>query len=126
MADGGIALELGDDVLGAEILAHQPHAALGVELLAVIGDDSHCLLTAVLQGVKSERSQRRGIGVAVDPEYTAFLVEMIVVPRLGGQHSARASLKVAPKDGLLHGTWCFRQPAASPPAHNRPARPGGG
>src|SRR5208282_6608128 len=99
---------------------------MGVELLAVIGDDSRRLLSAMLQGMEPERGQRRRIGVAVNPEYAAFLVEMIVVPGLGGQHRARFA-QMAPKDELLHGRWCLRQssasPAPRPSAHDRPDRP---
>jgi hypothetical protein len=48
------------------------------ELLAVIGDDAGRFLAAVLQGVQPERGQRRRVGMAVNPEHAAFLVEMVV------------------------------------------------
>ncbi len=48
------------------------------ELLAIIGDDAGRFLAAVLQGVQPERGQGRRVGMAVDPENAAFLVEMVV------------------------------------------------
>ena len=59
---------------------------MGVELLAVIGDDAGRLLAAMLQRVQAERRQRRRLGMAEDAEHAAFLVQMVVVERIGGQH----------------------------------------
>ena len=59
---------------------------MGVELLAVIGDDADRLLAAMLQRMKSERRQRSRFGVSVDSEHTAFLMEMIVIQGSGCQH----------------------------------------
>ena len=77
-----------DDLLGAEIVADKAHAAMGVELLAVIGDDAGRLLAAMLQRVQAERGQRRRVGMAVDAEDAAFFVEMVVVA--GDRSSASA------------------------------------
>ena len=52
---------------------------MGVELLAVIGDDAGRLLAAMLQRMQAERGQRRRVGMAVDAEHAAFLVQMIGV-----------------------------------------------
>ena len=56
------------------------------ELLAVIGDDAGRLLAAMLQGVQSERRQRRRVGMTVHPENTAFLAKMVVASIAGRQH----------------------------------------
>src|SRR5580704_2524344 len=79
MADCGAAAQAFNHLLGAEIVADETLSAMGVELLAVIGDDPGCFLTAMLERVHPERSERRRIGVAIDPEYAAFFVEMIAV-----------------------------------------------
>ncbi len=54
--------ELADHLLGAEILADMAEGAMGVELLAVIGDDAGRLLAAMLQRVQAKRHQRRRLG----------------------------------------------------------------
>jgi hypothetical protein len=79
MADRGAAAQAFNHLLGAEIVADETLSAMRVELLAVIGDDPGCFLTAMLERVHPERSERRRIGVAIDPEYAAFFVEMIGV-----------------------------------------------
>ena len=50
---------------------------LGVEMLAVVGDDAGRLLAAMLQSVQAQRRQRRRILVAEDAEYAAFLAQAI-------------------------------------------------
>jgi len=50
------------------------HPAVGIELLAVIGDDPGRLLPAMLQRVQAERSKRRSVGVGIHPEDAALLV----------------------------------------------------
>ncbi len=62
---------------------------MGVELLAVIGDDAGRFLAAMLQRVQAKRRQRRGFGMAEDAEHAAFLVQMVVVER--GRWSACAT-----------------------------------
>ena len=60
MADRRMALAARlDHLLGAEIVADLAQAAMGVELLAVEGDDAGGLLAAMLQGVQAERRLRR-------------------------------------------------------------------
>ena len=87
MTDRGMAGQLSDDVRGAEIVADEAHAAVGVELLAVIGDDPSRLLTAMLQRVETERRQCRGVRVAENAEDAAFLVKTIRVAVAGCQHA---------------------------------------
>jgi len=84
MADGGMALELADHVLRAEILADMAHAAMGVKLLAVVDDDARRLLAAMLEGVQSKRRQGARFGVAINAEDAAFLAEMVVVEGMSG------------------------------------------
>ena len=68
-----------DHVGLVEIVADEPEPALGVEVVAVVGDDAGGLLAAVLEGVQAERGQRRGVLVAEDAEDPAFLAQAIVI-----------------------------------------------
>ncbi len=81
MADRRMAFETVDHVLRAEILADMTHGAMGVELLAVEGDDAGGFLAAMLQGMKAERRQRGRFGMAENAEYAAFFMRVIVVER---------------------------------------------
>jgi hypothetical protein len=65
------------------------HGAMGVELLAIIGDDSSRFLAAMLQGVQPERGQRSGVGMSEDPENTAFFMRMVIIEGLCCQHELR-------------------------------------
>ena len=62
-----------------EVVADEAHAALGVELLAVVGDDAAGFLSAMLEGVQAERGDGGGVGVPEDAEDPAFLAESVVV-----------------------------------------------
>ena len=64
---------------------------MGVELLAVEGDDAGRLLAAMLQRVQAERRQRRRIRMAEDAEDAAFLVQLVVVEGNGIEHRPRLS-----------------------------------
>ena len=61
------------------MIAHEAQPAFGLEALAVEGDDAGRLLAAVLQGVKAERRQGCGVGVAIDAEDAAFLAQPVAV-----------------------------------------------
>ena len=78
MADGVPALQLGDVPVIAEDVTDETDMAFGGEMRAVEGDDTGCLLAAVLKRVQAERSQGRGVVVAEDPENPAFLVQFVV------------------------------------------------
>ena len=91
MADGEVARKPTDDVLGTEVVADQAERAVGVELLAVEGDDPRRLLTPVLQGVQAEGRVGGGIGASEDAEDTAFLVQAVVVVGAGRYHGGGAS-----------------------------------
>src|SRR5260370_15867846 len=86
MAEGGMTEEPADDFLRAEILADMTHAAMGMELLAVIGHDPGGFLAAMLERVQAERNQRGGVGMAVNPEDAAFLAQMVVIVGIGCEH----------------------------------------
>ena len=58
-------------------------AAMGVELLAVIGDDAGGFLAAMLQGVQAERRQRGRFRMPENAEDAAFLMRVVVVERDG-------------------------------------------
>ena len=62
-----------------EAVADEAEVALGVEALAVEGDDAGRLLAAMLQGVQAERRDRGGVGVAEDAEDAAFLAQRVAV-----------------------------------------------
>src|SRR3974390_1514264 len=85
MADRRMAVEALDHVLRGEILADMAHAAMGVELLAVIGNDAGRFLAAMLEGVEAERGEGRGFGMAENAEHAAFLMRMIVLDGQGAQ-----------------------------------------
>ena len=62
-----------------KVVADEAHAALGMELLAVVGDDSARFLAAVLERVQAKGRDRCGFGVPKNTEDPAFLAESIVV-----------------------------------------------
>ena len=62
-----------------EAVADEAELALGVEDLAVEGDDACRLLAAMLQGVQAERRDRGGIRMAEDAEDAAFFAQRIAV-----------------------------------------------
>ena len=63
----------------AEVVADEAHAALGVKLPAVVGDDAAGFLSAMLEGVQAERGDRGGVGVPKNTKDPAFLAEFVVV-----------------------------------------------
>ena len=86
MADGDIAAQPRDHLLGAEIVADLAETAVGVELFAVIGDDPGRFLPAMLQCVQAEGSQRCRVGVAIHGEDAAFLVKVVRFEGIGRRH----------------------------------------
>ena len=79
VAERDVALEAADHVGLVEVVADEAEAALGMEVAAVEGDDAGGLLAAMLQGVKAERGQGRGILVAENTEDAALLAQAIVL-----------------------------------------------
>ena len=92
MAQRHAALQPADDLGAGEVIADQAEAALGLEALAVEGDDAGRFLAAVLEGMQAEGGQRRRVGMAVDAEYAAFLAQPVAVQF---EIECRCSLAVA-------------------------------
>ena len=59
------------------MVADEAEAALGIEAVAVEGDDAGRLLAAVLEGVQPERGDGGGVGMAEDAEDAAFLAQAV-------------------------------------------------
>ena len=78
VADGDVALQALDDAGAGEVVADEAHAALGVELPAVEGDDAAGFLAAMLEGVQAERGDGGGFGVPKNTKDPAFLAESVV------------------------------------------------
>src|SRR5215469_18743961 len=72
-------------------------------------------LAAMLQRVQTQRSQRRGFGVAVDPENAALLPEMVVVPGVGGQHATAFVRAPAARHSAAASHRWYRRPSPSRP-----------
>src|SRR6202035_1603232 len=64
-------------VARAELLADMARAAVGVELLAVIGDDAGRLLSPMLERMETERRECRRLGMPPDAEYPAFRMQAV-------------------------------------------------
>ena len=75
MADG--AGQAVDHLAAGEGVADQAEAALGMEALAVEGDDAGGFLAAVLERVQAERGDGGGVGMAEDAEHAAFLAQPV-------------------------------------------------
>ena len=66
-------------VAGLRMVADQAQAALGVEVLAVEGDDAGGFLAAMLKSMQAERGQCGGIRMAEYPEHPAFFAQAIAI-----------------------------------------------
>jgi hypothetical protein len=86
MADRGMAPELLDDGLFVEAVGDVAHLFMGVETLAVEGDDAGGFLAAMLKGVKAENGVGRGFFDAVNAYNAALFFEMVVVEGVRCQH----------------------------------------
>jgi len=62
-----------------EVVSDQPKGAVAMELFTVIDDDPGGLLAAVLQRMQTKRRVSGGIGMIVDTEHAALVVEVIIV-----------------------------------------------
>ena len=115
MTDRDRARQAADDSLRAEVVADQAHRLVGMEMLAVEGDDAAGFLAAMLKGVQPERRGRAGIGMTEDAEHAAFVMEVIVV----GERW-RPGLVAAGLLGRLAGvSGHYRSAVPSPAAHPR-------
>ena len=79
VADRGGAGQAVDHLAAGEVVADQAHAALGVEALAVEGDDAGGLLAAVLERVQAERGDGGGVRMAEDAEHAALFAQPVGV-----------------------------------------------
>lgn len=86
VADRRCAVQLADDVVAVEIAGDMTHCTMRMEILAVEGGDARGFLAAVLQGVETQRHDRRGALGAVNTKYAALLAELVVIERVGRQH----------------------------------------
>ena len=68
--------------MAAEDVTDEPEIPVRVEVLAVEGDDSRSLLPAMLQGVKPQRCVGSRIGMAMDAENGAFLLQAVIIERM--------------------------------------------
>ena len=75
--DRGGAGQAVDDLAPREGVADESEAALGVEALAVEGDDAGGLLAAVLKRMEAERGDGSRVGMAEDAEDAAFLAQPV-------------------------------------------------
>ena len=62
------------------MVADEAEAPLGVEAMAVEGDDTGRLLATMLECVQPQRGDGGGVHVAVDAEDAAFLAESVSLP----------------------------------------------
>ena len=84
MADGDIARQRFHQARLGEVVADIAETVGRVEAGGgVMGDDAARFLTAVLEGVKTEGHEIRGVGNADNTEDAAFFLELVVVERVG-------------------------------------------
>lgn len=72
MPDCGVALQLRDHRLRAEIVAYLSHGMLDVIVLAIEGDDTRRLLSTVLKGMKPERRDSGSFTMVVNAEHATL------------------------------------------------------
>ena len=91
VADGGGAGQAVDHLAAVEVVADQAEPALGVEALAVEGDDAGRLLAAVLERVQAQRGDGSGVGMVEDAEDAALLAQPVA---FGVEGSMGASIRL--------------------------------
>ena len=124
MADGDAARQPVDHRLVAEIVPHRAQAAMGVEFVAVKGDDARRFLAAVLQGVQTQGGHGGGVGYVPDAEHAAFLVEgVVLVARVSVAHGIVLKSVVGGVPDFIGHAEAFLSPGRRPVA--RAARRGG-
>ena len=79
MADRSVAGQAIDHLAPREGVADQTEATFGMEAITVERDDAGGLLAAVLERMQAERRNCRGVGMAENAEYSAFLAEPVRV-----------------------------------------------
>ena len=86
MSRPGASREPADDIVAVEIAGDVAHRPVRVEMLAVESRNARGFLPAMLQRMKAERDETGRIIGAPDAEHAAFLAQLVVVERIGGQH----------------------------------------
>jgi hypothetical protein len=61
------------------MVADQAYTPLGMEMVAVETDDAGRLLAAMLERMQTKRSQSRSVGMVVDTEDAALLVQPVLL-----------------------------------------------
>jgi hypothetical protein len=87
MTYAGTTGEFPDNIVPIEIAGHMAHRSVRMKMLGVECSDSSGFLAAMLQGVEPERDEARRIVGTPNPENAALLAQLIVVERIGRQHS---------------------------------------
>ena len=78
MADGHVAFQPFDHRPRGEVVADQAHPAFGMKVAAVEADDAGRFLAPMLERMKAERRERRGVGMIEDTKDAARLVQPVV------------------------------------------------
>ena len=102
MADRRHAGQAVDHLAAGESVADEPHPPLGMEALAVEGDDAGGFLTAMLERMQAERGDRGGVGMPEHAEHAALLAQPVAIniERVG----------VGGGGALAHRVWLIRSP----------------
>ena len=77
MADRRHAGQAVDDLALGKVVADEAEPALGMEPVAVEGDDAGGFLAAMLERMQAERGDGGGIGMAENAEHAAFLAQAV-------------------------------------------------
>src|SRR5690606_14881862 len=78
MADGPFPRHSVAHLGGGEMASHAPKSPFRMEMLAIIGNDARCLLTAMLKRMQAKRRQGRRIGMTENAEDAAFFAEPVI------------------------------------------------
>ena len=79
MADRRHAGQAVDHLAAGEGVADEPHPPLGMEALAVEGDDAGGFLAAMLERMQAERGDRGGVGMVEHAEHAALLAQPVAI-----------------------------------------------
>src|SRR5690606_28964472 len=78
MADSHFPLQSVDHLGGGEMVSHEPKSPFRMEMLAIIGNDARCLLTAMLKRMQAKRRQGRRIGMTENAKDATFFAEPVI------------------------------------------------
>ena len=86
MADRSAPGKAPHDLVAIEVAGDVAHRPVRMEMFAVEGGDSGGFLAPVLERMKAERDEARGVVGAPDTEDAALLAQLVVVEWIGRQH----------------------------------------